>query len=102
MVKAANPNTGAAFFPSTGHQSAMPVLPHLANKVEQPAKRGRKVRLGTPTYTIDWVARSVANGFSFGPRKICVGCAEKIDDLDLISRGICSRCWAAIEEATPC
>lgn len=42
------------------------------------------------------IARSLAAGFIFGPRRTCACCYERIDDADAVNRGLCSRCWSAI------
>ena len=50
--------------------------------------------------TIKSIARSLAAGFLFGPRKSCACCYEKIDDPDSIGRGICAKCWKAIAKVS--
>ncbi len=45
---------------------------------------------------IESIARSLAAGFTFGPRRSCACCGEIIVDADSIDRGICERCWSAL------
>jgi hypothetical protein len=43
------------------------------------------------------IARSLELGFSFGPRKSCARCHQRISNADGIDRGICNGCWEVIE-----
>jgi len=46
---------------------------------------------------LERIAKALREGFSFGPRCKCVCCHGTIEDPDVISRGICERCFEAIE-----
>jgi hypothetical protein len=50
---------------------------------------------------IEVIAAAITNGFSFGPRARCACCHQKTGDPDEIDRGICERCWTAIEAQKP-
>jgi hypothetical protein len=50
---------------------------------------------------IEVIAESLARGFSFGPRSKCASCGGKCGDPEQVDRGICERCWTAIEAHEP-
>jgi hypothetical protein len=50
---------------------------------------------------IEVIGESIARGFSFGPRARCACCHQKNGNPEEIDRGICERCWAAIEAQKP-
>jgi hypothetical protein len=52
---------------------------------------------GAAVTDIAEIAKSVEEGFSFGPNKKCAACNRESEDEDSISRGICSHCWEIIE-----
>jgi hypothetical protein len=45
---------------------------------------------------LESIRRSLKAGFTFGPRRSCACCGETSDDSDSIDRGICLRCWTAL------
>ena len=46
---------------------------------------------------IEVIGESIARGFSFGPRARCAWCHQKNGNPEEIDRGLCERCWSAIE-----
>jgi len=49
--------------------------------------------------TIKAIARSLAAGYLYGPRRTCAACGHKIiDDRDAVNRGICAACLAKVQK----
>jgi hypothetical protein len=47
---------------------------------------------------LESIRHSIAAGYSFGPRNKCACCHEKNADSDSVGRGICEKCWTAIQK----
>lgn len=62
-----------------------------------PAAIGKHVPEAQGMTDIATIAKSLEQGFSFGPNRKCVACERQSEDADSISRGICAECFETIE-----
>lgn len=60
------------------------------------SSRRRVWAMSATQRNLESIARSLAAGFSFGPRRTCACCHAKIADADSVGRGLCRACWIEI------
>ena len=52
--------------------------------------------MNSTTRNLASIARSLAAGYLYGPRRTCVCCGKPTGDADSINKGNCLSCWKTI------
>jgi hypothetical protein len=67
----------------------------MSNNLQQNTDANKQPEPSTAKFAE--IAKSIADGFQFGPRLNCACCQQANADQDSVGRGICATCWETIE-----